>query len=69
MAADTDKDGRITWNEMIEHIKKQPGYPQSAASGPGRQARTVVIAGRRRQAVGFAGGNRSDCHNGFQRGR
>jgi len=52
MAADTDKDGRITWNEMIEHIKKQPGYPQSAASGPGRQARQLLsLAGDGKPSV------------------
>jgi Ca2+-binding EF-hand superfamily protein len=52
MAADNDKDGRITWNEMIEHIKKQPGYPQSAASGPGRQARQLLsLAGDGKPSV------------------
>jgi Ca2+-binding EF-hand superfamily protein len=33
MAADADNDGRITWSEVIEFIKKQPGYAQSVNSG------------------------------------
>ena len=52
MAADADKDGRITWNEAIEFTKKQPGYAQGVTSGPARLARQLLaLASDGKQSV------------------
>jgi Ca2+-binding EF-hand superfamily protein len=44
MSADTDKDGRVTWNEAIEFAKKQPNFAQAAAS-VGASARQLLALG------------------------
>ena len=42
MAADADKDRRITWNEAIEFTKKQEGYPQSTNSALAASVRQLL---------------------------
>jgi Ca2+-binding EF-hand superfamily protein len=42
MAADTNKDGRITWLEAIEFTKARPNYLQTAASGHGPAVRQLL---------------------------
>lgn len=49
MAADTDKDARVTWKEAAEHYKQQPGYAQAASMGMsalGRQMIALAPAGK-----------------------
>ena len=49
LTADADKDGRITWNEAIEYVKKQPNYARTVASGtgsPGRQLLALAPQGK-----------------------
>ncbi|WP_172626988.1 EF-hand domain-containing protein [Bradyrhizobium ivorense] len=42
MAADIDKDGRITWNEMIEFTKTQDNYAQNATSSMASSVRQLL---------------------------
>ncbi len=49
MEADTNKDGRVTWQEAIDYAKKQPGYDRINAYGLGmttRQALALAPAGK-----------------------
>jgi Ca2+-binding EF-hand superfamily protein len=49
IAADADKDGRITWNEAIEFAKKQSNYPQgtnSAFAASVRQLLPLAVQGK-----------------------
>jgi Ca2+-binding EF-hand superfamily protein len=48
MAADTNKDGRITWDELIEFAKKQPGGRASAGytAVSGKQLLELAPAGK-----------------------
>ena len=49
MGADTNKDGRVTWQEAIDFAKKQPGYDRINAYGLGTttsQALALAPAGK-----------------------
>ncbi len=59
MAADTNKDGRITWAEAIAHIKSQASFAQMASfAEPGRRTRQLLAL-----AAAAAGRSRSPGWN------
>jgi Ca2+-binding EF-hand superfamily protein len=42
MAADADKDGRITWQEAVAAVKARPNYSATVASGHGPRLRAML---------------------------